>query len=308
MEKIWAYLVHLGFNMWLDWKHPNYRNSDSISTDSLRCEKEVWDRLVEEMPKYGINMVVIDLGEGVRYRSHPEIAIEGAWEVGTLKEELKKMRDMGLEPIPKLNFSTTHDNWLGKYSRCVSTEEYYRVCRDLINEVIDIFEGPRFFHLGMDEETYEHQRDMLYVVIRQYDLWWNDFLFLVNEVEKNGLRAWIWSDYLWRHKEDFLKKMPKTVIQSNWYYGKEFSSDLAYVRAYLELAEAGYDQIPTGSNWSCEENFLLTVEFCRKNIPDEHLLGFLQTSWRPTTGKWFDTHIKALELVKKGVEVYKGIS
>ena len=117
MEKVWAYLLHLGYNMWLDWEHPNYRESDSVGTTSLRCEKEVWDRLVEEMPKYGVNMVVIDLEEGVKYRSHPEIAIDGAWEVDTLKEELKKMRDKGLEPIPKLNFSTTHDHWLGKYSR-----------------------------------------------------------------------------------------------------------------------------------------------------------------------------------------------
>lgn len=237
MEKIWAYLIHLGFNMWLDWEHPNYKDSDIISTDLLRCEKEVWNKLIEEMPKNGINMVVIDLGEGIRYRSHPEIAVKGSWEVDTLKGEIKKMKDMGLEVIPKLNFSTTHDNWLGRYARCVSTDEYYRVCRDLIEEVIDIFDKPRFFHLGMDEETYGHQKNMLYVVIRQYDLWWHDLYFLVNEVEKRNVRAWIWSDYLWNHKEEFFKKMPKTVLQSNWYYDKDFTLDIEYVKAYLELEE-----------------------------------------------------------------------
>ncbi|MGC9003437.1 MAG: Tat pathway signal protein [bacterium] len=304
MEKIWAYLLHLGFNMWLDWPHPNYQGSDSISTDYLRCQKEVWNELVEEMPKYGINMVVIDIGEGIRFKSHPELAVKGAWEVETLREELKKMRDKGIEPIPKLNFSTTHDNWLRDYSRRVSTKEYYKVCKDLINEVIEIFDGPRFFHLGMDEETYEHQRDMLYVVIRQYDLWWEDLLYLVEQVEKNGARAWIWSDHLWRHTEDFLRKMPKSVVQSNWYYDREFSPDIGYVKAYLELAEAKYEQIPTGSNWSCEENFPLMVEFCKKNIPDDYLLGFLQTSWRPTTEKWMETHLRALEAVSKGKDIY----
>ncbi|WP_205006692.1 hypothetical protein, partial [Escherichia coli] len=92
----------------------------------------------------------------------------------------------------------------------------------------------------------------------------------------------------------FFKKMPKTVLQSNWYYGKEFTSEIGYVKAYLELNEMGYDQIPTGSNWSCEENFPLTVEFCKKYISEEHLLGFLQTSWRPTTSKWLNTHLNAL--------------
>lgn len=303
-EKIWAYLIHLGFNMWLDWEHPNYKGSDSVGTDYLRCEKEVWDKLIEELGKSGVNMLVIDLGEGVKYQSHPEIAIKGAWEVDMLKNELKKLRTMGIEPIPKLNFSTTHDHWLGKYSRCISTEEYYSVCRDLIAEVIDIFDKPRFFHLGMDEETYEHQRDMQYIVVRQYDLWWNDLKFLVSEVEKKGARAWIWSDHLWRHKEEFFCRMPKTVVQSNWYYDADFNDSILYVRAYLELAEKGYYQIPTGSNWSCENNFPLTVEFCKKHIPDEYLLGFLQTSWRPTTQKWLQTHINALEGIRKGREIF----
>ena len=65
-----------------------------------------------------------------------------------LKEELKKLRDAGLEPIPKLNFSTAHDTWLGPYSRCVSTPTYYKACEDLIEEVVELFDKPRFFHLG----------------------------------------------------------------------------------------------------------------------------------------------------------------
>ncbi|MBQ1229154.1 MAG: uracil permease, partial [Firmicutes bacterium] len=41
---------------------------------------------------------------------------------------------MGITIIPKLNFSTNHDVWLGEYSRMVSTSIYYGVCRDLIND------------------------------------------------------------------------------------------------------------------------------------------------------------------------------
>ena len=66
------------------------------------------------------------------------------------------LRALGIEPLPKLNFSTCHDAWLGPYSRMVSTPAYYDVCRDLIDEVAELFGGPRFFHLGMDEETAQH--------------------------------------------------------------------------------------------------------------------------------------------------------
>ncbi|HIE15024.1 TPA: Tat pathway signal protein, partial [Candidatus Bathyarchaeota archaeon] len=278
---IWGYLIHLSYNMWADREVPG-RPEYLCAKPYLRFDENLWNDLLKRMAEVGVNMIVIDLGDGVKYDSHPEIAVENAWPVNKLKEEIKKIRELGLEPIPKLNFSTCHDAWLGPYSRCVSTETYYDVCRDLIDEVITIFNKPRFFHLGMDEETAQHQRNYEYVVIRQFDLWWQDLLFLVREVEKRGVRSWIWSDYVWRHPEEFFKRMPKSVLQSNWYYGAEFNEKIDYVKAYLDLDAHGYDQIPTGSNWSVAENFEKTVQFCLTRLSKDHLLGFLQTVWKPT--------------------------
>ena len=79
------------------------------------------------MTRAGLNMIVIDLGDGVRYQSHPEIAVKKAWSPARLRRELKKLRDAGLEPIPKLNFSTAHDAWLGPYAGIVSSKTYYQV-------------------------------------------------------------------------------------------------------------------------------------------------------------------------------------
>ena len=60
------------------------------------------------MRKVRMNMVVIDLGEAIQYQSHPELAVKGSWPVEKFRKELARLRGMGLEPIPKLNFSTTH--------------------------------------------------------------------------------------------------------------------------------------------------------------------------------------------------------
>jgi len=181
---IWGYLIHLGYNMWADRDVPELKNEYFGAKPYLRFDPGLWNDLLKKMANADINMLVIDLGEGVKYKSHPEIAVRDAWTVSHLRQELEKIREMGIEPIPKLNFSSCHDTWLGPYSRCVSTDTYYEVCRDLVAEVIDIFDKPRFFHLGMDEETADHQRYYDYVVIRQHDLWWHDFNFLVEEVEK----------------------------------------------------------------------------------------------------------------------------
>lgn len=277
----WGYLIHLGFNMWADREAPEWGLEHISAKPFLRCDPGVWDATVEALVRAGADLLVIDLGEGVRYESHPELAARGAWSVGRLRRELDRLRQLGLEPIPKLNFSATHDAWLGPYGRCVSTPPYYRVCRDLLREVIDLFDRPRFFHLGMDEETARHQRYYNYVVIRQHDLWWKDFEFLAEQVERRGVQPWIWSDYLWNHSETFLQRMPQTVLQSNWYYGSRFSRKDPYVKAYVDLEAHRYDQVPTGSNWSVPENFPRTVRYAARNIVPRRLKGFLMTVWRP---------------------------
>ena len=94
----------------------------------------------------------------------------------------------------------------------------YKVCADLIRDVCEIFGKPRLFHLGWDEEKLAAQGNSRLAVVRQGDLWWHDFLFTVNEVEKNGSQAWLWSDVIWKHREEFLAKMPHRVMQSNWHY------------------------------------------------------------------------------------------
>jgi hypothetical protein len=284
--------------MWCDWDNPANAGRHTNRSDTLRFDPPLWNELIDAMVEAGMNLVVIDLGEGVRYESHPELAVRGSWEPARLRDELKRLRAKGVEPIPKLNFSATHDAWLGPYSRMLSTDTYYGVCKDLIAEVSALFDRPRFFHLGMDEETAEHQARFEYAVIRQHDLWWRDFLFLVAQVEQAGLRPWIWSDFIWGHKDDFLKRMPKSVIQSNWYYGKDFGPDRKHVEAYHWLADAGYDQIPTGSNWSNPDNFGMTVEYLSKAIPGDHLLGFLQTPWHPTVASDRDHHLAAIAQVR----------
>ena len=293
---IWANLLHLSRNLWADRDAKDWLGDwESVSAKPvLRCETKLWNDTVREMADAGMNMAVIDLGDGVRYESHPEIAVKRAWTPKRLRRKLDRMRKLGIEPIPKFNFSTGHDVWLGPYARMVSTDAYYAVCRDLIAEVIALFDKPRLFHLGMDEETAGHQRAYEYVVIRQYDLWWRDLYFLVDQVEKGGSRPWIWSDYVWRHPERFFKKMPKSVLQSNWYYGASFSKKIHYVQAYLDLEAHKYDQVPTGSNWSTPVNFGKTVTYARKNIAPKRLKGFLQTTWKPTQERYRERHMQAI--------------
>ena len=275
---IWSELLHLGKNMWGDTPRAYGPPQTSLGLDVT-----VWNEVTEKMSRAGLNMIVIDLGEGVRYQSHPELAIEGSWSTDRLREELVRLRSLGLEPIPKLNFSSCHDIWLGEYSRMVSTPEYYKVCSDLIEEVCALFDGPRFFHLGYDEENYNNQATYDFVVIRQGELWWHDFLFFCDEVSKHHSRPWIWADYAADHEEEFMKRTPKSVVLSNWYYGTNFGPDTKVVQFFKKFDEAGFDQIPCGSNWSNDTNFRQLVSYCGQTVSEERLLGYLHAPWHSTT-------------------------
>lgn len=322
-DMIWANLLHLSYNMWEDNQPEKYKDDNYVCTTcqearewahvyrpNLTFDEEVWNTLLKSMVAAGMNMVVIDLGDAVIYESHPELAVKNAWTTTKLKAELKKIRALGLEPIPKLNFATTHDVWMGEYSRMVSTPKYYDVCRNLIEEVIDLFDKPRYFHLGMDEEIASYQRKFDYVVLRQNDLWWKDLYFLVEEVEKKNVRAWVWSDYAWHQPDVFFKKMPKTVLQSNWYYERSFDTNSlegllkTYVELYQKLEEQGFDQVPTGSNHSNETNMEGTVEHCRKLIDPSRLYGFMTAPWRPTMKQCLERHQEAIDQIGRSIKTF----
>ena len=231
----WSELIHLGMNQWheipLRQKWPNVTDpviakaiaDEYNAADHVRFDESVWARVGAKFKNVGVNQIVIDLGEAVEYPSHPELAVKGSWSADKLRGEIRRLRSMGFEPIPKLNFSTSHDIWLKDYHRMVSSPKYYEVVKNLIRDVCEIFENPRYFHLGLDEEVPGFQNGQKIMIVRQGDLWWNDVLFFVRETERHGARAWVWSDYLRRHEpEEFARRMPKSVVQSTWWYIGKF--------------------------------------------------------------------------------------
>lgn len=240
--------------------------------------------MIDYLPTQGFNTVLIDVGDAIQYETHPEISIKGAWSKDKMKKQLDYMRSKGLTPIPKLNFSTGHDAWLKEYSRMISTPIYYQVCEDLIKEVAELFGYPAYFHLGMDEENAQNQTMLRHCCIRQGDLWWEDAYFLFNVCEKVGARPWVWADYCWEHPELYIEKMPKSVLQSNWAYsGVKRNPDGTYLRAkyqtYVRLEEAGFEQVPTSSTWTCWFNSLETMQLSKEHIAPERLYGHMTASW-----------------------------
>ena len=299
---MWAALVHLGSNMWNEEGNTTGREhrSTPCASSVFLFDRKCWDSYMQELKDSGVNTLVIDIGEALRFKSHPEIAVEGAWDYDQMISEVEKLKGMGFEVVPKLNFSACHDIWLKDYSRMLSTPIYYRVCQDLIAEVCEIFK-PKYFHLGMDEENYANQKLFQYAVIRQGDLWWHDLYFYFDCVRAGGACPWVWSDYAWHHPETFLEKMPKDVIQSSWHYSDKIKptddgfkeSDAERLAIFDFLDRNGYKQMPTGSVCYKEKCFEKLTEYCADHLSKDHWMGMLQTAWERIDPNWMDVHHKA---------------
>jgi hypothetical protein len=309
---IWSYLAHFGINSWHDVPLETQDSSlpekwlTRCCANHVRFDESSWRRLSVALAKAGCNQIIIDLAEIVEYPSHPELAVKGTWSVEKLRSEIARLRGMGFEVIPKLNFSTCHDTWLKDYHRMVSTKTYYKVCADIIKDVVEMFDYPRYFHLGYDEESAYYQSKHLFAVCRQGDLWWHDLHWFVKVTEKMGSRPWIWSDYIWRHKDEFLKRMPKSVLQSNWYYDACFDPSKMkhpyYVDAYEWLDKAGFEQVPTGSNWACNTNFADTIKYCDANCSKNLIKGYMMAPWTRTFAIHEEKSMQAIDQLAAAIK------
>ncbi|MBR4767682.1 MAG: hypothetical protein IK088_01770 [Lachnospiraceae bacterium] len=304
---LFAYFLQISNHMWLspdDMPQPKWTMQDPWNENN-NCDIAVFDRLVDCMEKRCMNGLVIDVGDGVKLDSHPEIAAPDAWSKEFLKKKLDEIRAKGIEPFPKMNFSCGHNVWMKKYRYLVGTPEYMQFCKDVASEVADLFGRPRLFHLGMDEEVTTWGSR----VERNEKALWNFMYQMFDTVESKGARPWVFSDYYWHHPDLFEKHMPKSVVQSNWHYDvmdpRPTYKLVNRVTTYDKLNELGYDQIPVPSHFSNALNATQTMWYCKEHIDPEHLLGFNDIPWHNTTREEMYTHIADIDRFYMGrVENY----
>ena len=312
---IWSLYATLGYNMWF------------TEFQQVPFEDEAWKRLVDTAVETGFNQIVLDLGEGVHYASHPELAKPGAWTRERVREEVRALRERGIELIPKLNFSATHHLWLGEYRRMMGLPKYYEVCRDLISELYTLFDKPRFIHIGMDEEgDAQFFKNMELVAYRQGELLWHDLRFLCDCVSDTGAMPWIWADIAFLEPVEFRRRFkPGTVMLSPWNYrglkeehftpiagsiyeeyykgtGYKYVEEdplcVRYMEHSVPAAKDGYDIVPCASVIWKDENADDVVEYFEANAPKEHLAGYMIAPWKKTTGEHIDEIVKNMRALK----------
>ena len=319
-QKRFISLLHLGGNMWQKPGNAKLYKKECIDwcyRDYLATDDATWQKITDFLPTCKINTVLIDMGEAVELKRHPELAVRGSWSQEKFKDELKRLRSIGLEPLPKFNFSSCHNAWMKDMMYRVGTQEYNDFCKDIIEEACELFDGPALFHLGLDEDDWISQNINGHSVIttRSPEKFAEDTNLLFDACRKNGARPWMWAgttafDY-YGSEQRFTEAVGKDVVLSNYHYGSihvggEDMYASASVAHYKTLEKLGYDQIPCASTWSEPTCNLRTMNFAKNYMDDEKLLGFMSAPWHLTIPEMLYGLMHDAACQKLAIEKYYG--
>ena len=197
---------------------------------------EIGLEVVEALAAEGFNLLVIDIADAVKYRSHPELARRYTAPMKHLERLVSAAQRNGVEVAPKLNFSRSgyhhHNDWmLGPeevWHEHFDDEPYWEKGFELIDELIAVCKPKRFFHVGMDED---HDR--------AYSQYIEAIKRLHAGLKERKLRTLIWSDTGIEydtgliHREKSLAAeavIPRDIVQVLWRYDAVPSASIKRIR------------------------------------------------------------------------------
>jgi len=252
--------------------------------DPVWCERKEREKpfdlgvaleIVEAMSAVGMNALVVDCADGVRYRSHPELARHYSVPMRDLATLACSAAKHDIDLVPKLNFSKSgrnrHDEWLRPCAKPVSwldgQDEYWKVAEDLVAELVGVLRPKRFFHAGMDEDHYRS--------LKQYA---RAIRTLRKIVRKHHLRTVIWNDSCHfgdaclaqvhadksRAAEDLL---PRDIVHVLWDYER------AHPAIVRRIAKKGFEV------WAAPGASARKVRDWRRAVASCGGSGLLMTRW-----------------------------
>jgi hypothetical protein len=201
--------------------------------DEAPFNLEIALELVDAMADAGMNLLVVDCADGLRYTSHPELTRPYSVPMSTLARLVERANQHDIEIVPKLNFAQSglhrHNHWFRPHNDLFDNEAYWKLAFDVVDELIEVAQPPRFFHVGMDEDHW-----------RSYEQYVAAIDVLHAELEKRNLRTVIWNDTacLWPqaaiHRDKSLAAeagVDKDIVHVLWDYSSVQPEILRRIRS-----------------------------------------------------------------------------
>ena len=272
----------------------------------------------EDLPREGVNVLILEIGYGFEFPSHPELVSTGALDAGDVRALVRACKARQIRLIPQLN-CLGHQSWAettfpllvqypefdetpGQYpnnegiycrSYCPLHPEVHGVLFALIDDLLKAFQAEDF-HVGMDE---------VFLIGSEHcprcrgkdpaELFAGEVRRLYEHVRSRNARMWMWGDRFidgkvsgigeWEAAENgtlpAVNQVPADIVICDWHY--EYSPPTA---GYFALKGFPVVMAP----WRKAEVALAHLEQMRflkeKTNPTlaERAWGLLQTTWCDT--------------------------
>ncbi len=227
--------------------------------------------LVDAMAEAGMNLLAVDIADGVRYASHPELARPYSVAMTALSELVARAGGHGIEVVPKLNFSQSglhhHNDWFRPHNMLFDTDEYWELAFEVVDELIEVVHPARFFHVGMDEDHW-----------RSYGQYVAAINTLHAGLATRGLRTVIWNDSAGLYPQAAIHRdksllaeaiVSKDIVHVVWDYGGAPEETLR------RISKAGFEV------WGAPGRDAALVAEMREAVKRAGGSGLLLTRWMP---------------------------
>ena len=94
-KMMWGYMLYLSNHMWSDESSKPLIYMPTPYNDNINTEIETWDKIIAFLAERKYNFVLIDVGDGIKYESHPEVSAPNAWDKDFLRTKLAEIRALG---------------------------------------------------------------------------------------------------------------------------------------------------------------------------------------------------------------------
>lgn len=268
----------------------------------------------EELPKFGVNTMILEVNYGYQYASHPELAS------GLSKDELLSLynacKENGIEFIPMIN-CLGHQSWSrrtgkllttypefdetpGKYpnnediycrSYCPNHPEVHKVMFALMDELCELTNA-KSFHVGLDETFILADKDCPRCKDKSTaEVFAHEVNTLSSHLKEKGIKMWMWGDRFldgevtgigeWEASKNGTAPAINMVSKDNlvicdWHYEKPHPT-------MIHFALMGFDVLP--SPWRKPEVALGQLKIIQQaqesssEAVSSRLKGMLHTTW-----------------------------
>lgn len=267
--------------------------------------KAYLNRWAADLPKLGMNTLLIEYEDKFPFRKHPFLRHEDAFTEDELKRFLDAARGAGLRVVPlvqslsHLEFALGHEKLAHLRERSdiitqidTSNPDALRLVFDLMDDVLAMHEEDEWFHVGGDEawslgfnERSKRQLDAM----GKLGLWAHVEKQVLDHVIAAGKRPIIWDDALWGEPRRIAETdLPKRTILMSWGYARKFEEGPGgYLKRLEVYRAAGYDAIGAPClNWGvltprhdhCLGNTACWADAARR-APKGEVWGLINTAW-----------------------------